>query len=147
MKARPKGGKVNKAWLHDHINDPYVKLANKEGYRARAAYKLKEIDEQFGLARDVARLQGRRARDRPGAGAAPAAFGGHHRQRAAAQQAPVVVERVVGGKDRVRHAVDQHQLAAARAQGAGAARILVTHIVPLSTIWVRPPISRMSGTQ
>jgi 23S rRNA (uridine2552-2'-O)-methyltransferase len=31
--------------LHDHINDPYVKLAQKEGYRARAAYKLKEIDE------------------------------------------------------------------------------------------------------
>lgn len=38
--------KFNKNWLHDHINDPYVKLAQKEGYRARAAYKLKEIDEQ-----------------------------------------------------------------------------------------------------
>ncbi len=37
--------KFNKDWLHDHINDPYVKLAQKEGYRARAAYKLKEIDE------------------------------------------------------------------------------------------------------
>ncbi|KMY85824.1 Heat shock protein FtsJ/RrmJ Ribosomal RNA large subunit methyltransferase E [Candidatus Paraburkholderia calva] len=34
------------SWLHDHINDPYVKLAQREGYRARAAYKLKEIDEQ-----------------------------------------------------------------------------------------------------
>ena len=44
-----KGKKVNKAWLHDHINDPYVKLAAREGYRARAAYKLKEIDEVFGL--------------------------------------------------------------------------------------------------
>lgn len=44
-----KGKKVNKAWLHDHINDPYVKLASREGYRARAAYKLKEIDEVFGL--------------------------------------------------------------------------------------------------
>lgn len=41
--------KVNKAWLHDHINDPFVKLANKEGYRARAAYKLKEIDETLHL--------------------------------------------------------------------------------------------------
>ena len=41
--------KLNKNWLHDHINDPYVKLAQKEGYRARAAYKLKEIDEQLGL--------------------------------------------------------------------------------------------------
>lgn len=37
--------KLNKNWLHDHINDPYVRLAQKEGYRARAAYKLKEIDE------------------------------------------------------------------------------------------------------
>ena len=46
-----KGGKVNKAWLHDHLNDPYVKLANREGYRARAAYKLKEIDETLHLIR------------------------------------------------------------------------------------------------
>ena len=38
--------KLNKSWLHDHINDPYVRLAQKEGYRARAAYKLKEIDEE-----------------------------------------------------------------------------------------------------
>jgi 23S rRNA (uridine2552-2'-O)-methyltransferase len=38
--------KINKNWIHDHINDPYVKLAQKEGYRARAAYKLKEIDEE-----------------------------------------------------------------------------------------------------
>ena len=45
------GGKVNKAWLHDHINDPFVKLAKREGYRARAAYKLKEIDESLGLIR------------------------------------------------------------------------------------------------
>ena len=39
---------MNKAWLNDHVNDTYVKLAQKEGFRARAAYKLKEIDEQFG---------------------------------------------------------------------------------------------------
>lgn len=51
MKTPAKGKKVNKAWLHDHINDPYVKLANKEGYRARAAYKLKEIDETLQLVR------------------------------------------------------------------------------------------------
>ena len=37
--------KLNKNWLHDHINDPYVKAAQKDGFRARAAYKLKEIDE------------------------------------------------------------------------------------------------------
>ncbi len=37
--------KFNQNWLHDHINDPFVKLAQREGYRARAVYKLKEIDE------------------------------------------------------------------------------------------------------
>jgi 23S rRNA (uridine2552-2'-O)-methyltransferase len=46
---RSKSKRVNRAWLHDHLTDPYVKLAQKEGYRARAAYKLKEIDESLGL--------------------------------------------------------------------------------------------------
>ena len=49
MKVKTKSKKVNKAWLNDHVNDTYVKLALKEGYRARAAYKLKEIDEALGL--------------------------------------------------------------------------------------------------
>jgi 23S rRNA (uridine2552-2'-O)-methyltransferase len=49
MNPKPKSKKVNKAWLHDHMNDPYVKLATREGYRARAAYKLQEIDETLGL--------------------------------------------------------------------------------------------------
>jgi 23S rRNA (uridine2552-2'-O)-methyltransferase len=49
MKIRTQSAKVNKAWLNDHVNDPYVKLARKEGYRARAAYKLKEIDETLRL--------------------------------------------------------------------------------------------------
>ena len=51
MKVKTQSKKVNKAWLNDHVNDPYVKLAHKEGYRARAAYKLKEIDETMGLIR------------------------------------------------------------------------------------------------
>jgi 23S rRNA (uridine2552-2'-O)-methyltransferase len=49
MKVRTKSAKVNKAWLNEQVNDPYVKLARKEGYRARAAYKLKEIDESLRL--------------------------------------------------------------------------------------------------
>lgn len=32
--------------MQEHLNDPYVKLAQKEGYRARAAYKLMEIDDK-----------------------------------------------------------------------------------------------------
>ncbi len=51
MKVKTKSNKVNKAWLNDHVNDTYVKLAQREGYRARAAYKLKEIDETLGLIR------------------------------------------------------------------------------------------------
>ncbi|HSB21741.1 MAG TPA: RlmE family RNA methyltransferase [Burkholderiaceae bacterium] len=46
-----KSRKVDRAWLHDHVSDPYVKLARKEDYRARAAYKLKEIDEALRLIR------------------------------------------------------------------------------------------------
>ena len=49
MKVKSKSKKINKAWLLDHLNDTYVKLSKKEGYRARAAYKLKEIDETVGL--------------------------------------------------------------------------------------------------
>ena len=56
MKIKSKSKKVNKAWLADHLNDPYVKLAQKEGYRARAAYKLKEIDEQLGLIKPGMRI-------------------------------------------------------------------------------------------
>ncbi len=47
--AKANGSKVNRAWINDHVNDPFVKLAKREGYRARAAYKLKEIDENFKL--------------------------------------------------------------------------------------------------
>jgi 23S rRNA (uridine2552-2'-O)-methyltransferase len=49
MKIDSKSKKINKAWLNDHVNDPYVKLAQREGFRARAAYKLKEIDETLKL--------------------------------------------------------------------------------------------------
>ncbi len=51
MKVKTQSKKVNKAWLNQHVNDPYVKLAKQDGYRSRAAYKLKEIDETLGLIR------------------------------------------------------------------------------------------------
>jgi 23S rRNA (uridine2552-2'-O)-methyltransferase len=51
MKVKTKSKKVNKAWLNQHVNDTYVLLAKKDGYRARAAYKLKELDETLGLIR------------------------------------------------------------------------------------------------
>ncbi|MBW8753622.1 MAG: RlmE family RNA methyltransferase [Sphingomonadales bacterium] len=42
-------------WLSRQINDPYVKKAKAEGYRSRAAYKLAELDERFGLLKGVTR--------------------------------------------------------------------------------------------
>jgi 23S rRNA (uridine2552-2'-O)-methyltransferase len=47
MKLKPS----SKAWMHEHINDEFVKRAQKEGYRARAAYKLIEIDDKDKLIR------------------------------------------------------------------------------------------------
>jgi 23S rRNA (uridine2552-2'-O)-methyltransferase len=44
-----KASKTSKQWMREHLNDPYVQLAQKEGYRSRAAYKLLEIDEKDGL--------------------------------------------------------------------------------------------------
>lgn len=38
--------KKSKAWMHEHVNDPYVQQAQKEGWRSRAVFKLKEIDEK-----------------------------------------------------------------------------------------------------
>jgi 23S rRNA (uridine2552-2'-O)-methyltransferase len=81
MKVQTKSKKVNKAWLNDHVNDPYVKLAQKEGYRARAAYKLKEIDETLRLVK-------------PGQvivdlGCAPGAWSQYLRRRLAPQGAAV----------------------------------------------------------
>jgi 23S rRNA (uridine2552-2'-O)-methyltransferase len=42
---------VDRAWLAQHINDPYVKLAQKHGYRSRAAFKLTEILDEDRLLR------------------------------------------------------------------------------------------------
>src|SRR4051812_50033103 len=36
--------KTSKAWMREHVTDAYVKRANAEGFRSRAAYKLQQID-------------------------------------------------------------------------------------------------------
>ena len=49
-----KGRKISSTrWLERQLNDPYVKRAKAEGYRSRAAYKLIELDEKFGLLKGV----------------------------------------------------------------------------------------------
>lgn len=41
----------SKQWLQRHVNDPYVQRSKREGYRARSAYKLTEIDDRDKLLR------------------------------------------------------------------------------------------------
>ncbi|WEK44461.1 MAG: RlmE family RNA methyltransferase [Candidatus Sphingomonas colombiensis] len=43
-------------WLERQLNDPYVRRAKAEGYRSRAAYKLTELDERFGLLKGARRV-------------------------------------------------------------------------------------------
>jgi len=43
--------KTSLKWLQRHVNDPYVKQAQKDGYRSRASYKLLEIQEKYKLIR------------------------------------------------------------------------------------------------
>lgn len=37
---------TSKAWMREHVNDPWVQRAKREGYRSRASFKLMEIDER-----------------------------------------------------------------------------------------------------
>jgi 23S rRNA (uridine2552-2'-O)-methyltransferase len=43
--------KSSRRWLDEHVNDPYVKQAQKDGYRSRASYKLLELNEKDKLIR------------------------------------------------------------------------------------------------
>lgn len=50
VRVRGKGRRAGSTrWLERHLNDPYVQNARQAGYRARAAFKLLEIDRRFGL--------------------------------------------------------------------------------------------------
>lgn len=51
MVQKVKRTKSGKAWMHEHVTDPYVKKAQQAGYRSRAAYKLLEIDKRDHLLR------------------------------------------------------------------------------------------------
>jgi 23S rRNA (uridine2552-2'-O)-methyltransferase len=49
VKTAKKRSTSSTRWLQRQLNDPYVRRAQAEGYRSRAAYKLIELDEKFGL--------------------------------------------------------------------------------------------------
>ncbi|MFZ3040198.1 MAG: RlmE family RNA methyltransferase [Thiobacillus sp.] len=51
MAQKPKRTKSGSAWMHEHVTDPYVRKAQQDGYRSRAAYKLLEIDKRDHLLR------------------------------------------------------------------------------------------------
>jgi 23S rRNA (uridine2552-2'-O)-methyltransferase len=48
--------KSSSRWLQEHVSDPFVKQAQKEGYRARSAYKLLELNEKDRLFRPGMRV-------------------------------------------------------------------------------------------
>jgi 23S rRNA (uridine2552-2'-O)-methyltransferase len=49
LKSKKQRSQSSRAWLERQLNDPYVAAAKREGYRSRAAYKLAEIDDRFGV--------------------------------------------------------------------------------------------------
>ena len=51
MGKKQSRSKTSNRWLQEHFDDEYVKKAQQEGYRARAVYKLLEIDEKDQLLR------------------------------------------------------------------------------------------------
>ena len=56
VKTAKKRTESSTRWLQRQLNDPYVKQAKADGYRSRAAYKLIELDEKFGLIRGAKRV-------------------------------------------------------------------------------------------
>ncbi len=53
LNPEKKKHRFDKAWMHEHVNDPYVLEATRRGYRSRAAFKLIELAEKDHLFRDV----------------------------------------------------------------------------------------------
>ncbi|MBS1170285.1 MAG: RlmE family methyltransferase [Burkholderiaceae bacterium] len=80
--------RINKTWLHGHINDPYVKQAQKDGYRARAAYKLKEIDELEKLIRPEQVIVD--------LGCAPGSWSQYARQKLAGKEGGGILGTIIG---------------------------------------------------
>ena len=56
VKTAKKRSESSTRWLQRQLNDPYVKQAKADGYRSRAAYKLIELDDRFGLIRGAKRV-------------------------------------------------------------------------------------------
>jgi 23S rRNA (uridine2552-2'-O)-methyltransferase len=73
MNPKPKSKKLNKAWLHDHLNDPYVKLANREALPDPG--RLQAEGNRRDARADQTRASGRRPGSTHGAGASTCGVG------------------------------------------------------------------------
>ena len=56
VRTAKKRSESSTRWLQRQLNDPYVKQAKADGYRSRAAYKLIEMDEKFGILKGSRRI-------------------------------------------------------------------------------------------
>lgn len=56
LKSAKKRKASSQRWLERQLNDPYVKRAKDEDYRSRAAFKLIELDDRFGLVKGAKRV-------------------------------------------------------------------------------------------
>ena len=84
LNPKRKKHRFGKAWMHEHLSDPYVKEATRRGYRSRAAFKLLELDE-----RDRVLEPGRVVVD---LGAAPGSWSQVLRERLAGRSVIVAID-------------------------------------------------------
>jgi len=84
LNPKRKKHRFGKAWMHEHLSDPYVKEATRRGYRSRAAFKLLELDE-----RDHVLEPGRVVVD---LGAAPGSWSQVLRERLAGRSVIVAID-------------------------------------------------------
>ena len=84
LNSKRKKHRFGKAWMHEHLSDPYVKEATRRGYRSRAAFKLLELDE-----RDRVLEPGRAVVD---LGAAPGSWSQVLRERLAGRSVIVAID-------------------------------------------------------
>ena len=84
LNPKRKKHRFGKAWMHEHLSDPYVKEATRRGYRSRAAFKLLELDE-----RDHVLEPGRAVVD---LGAAPGSWSQVLRERLAGRSVIVAID-------------------------------------------------------
>ena len=117
-------------WLQRQLNDPYVRAAGDAGYRSRAAFKLIELDERFGLLKGAMRVLD--------LGAAPGDWSQVARQRLAAGASVTAVDisplqPLAGVRVLQLDALDGASLAAMREALGGAADLVLSDMAAPST--------------